>query len=200
MGLPVIIVDADPSWPDHFATHRDELEIAAGQHFDRIEHVGSTAVPGLAAKPIIDVMIGVADLELLDVSAELSSATCGPEGILPAGPRHHVDMVHAINARGYEYLGFHGIPERLYWRRYDVEPGIHIHMVSSDSPFWHRHVLFRDYLRAHPDEAAAYAQLKQQLAREHPNDRDAYTDAKTEFITTRERRAAAWRATTGDPR
>ena len=197
MGLPVIIADYDPAWPTHYRRTHDALSAATEGYVTRIEHIGSTSVSGLAAKPIIDVMLGVDDARLLDVSAEETSATCGPRGVEPAGLDPHVELVRAITSLGYIYLGFHGLTDRLYLRCYVEEPGVHIHMVERTSAFWRRHVLFRDYLRAHADEAHAYARIKRELATQYPNDRDGYTDAKTNFITTRERRAEAWHAREG---
>ena len=191
---PIVIADYDPVWPAAYAQLEAEIHDAIGTYCERIEHIGSTSVPGLAAKPIIDVLVGVGDDELIDVSAEPDVAVGAGDDIEPAGPARHVAMVQALRAIGFIYRSINGIPERLFFKRNDVHPGRHIHLVRTDSAFFERHVLFRDYLRAHPDEVAAYAALKQQLAAEHGSDRVTYTDAKTAFITACEAKAERWRS------
>ena len=108
-----------------------------------IEHVGSTAVPGLGAKPVIDVMVGLSRL----AQAE--------------------DRIAALEAAGYEYVRKYERqrPERRYFRKPRLGPrGVHLHCVVEGSHFWVRHLAFRDYLHAHPESAAAYYKLKRELA------------------------------------
>jgi GrpB-like predicted nucleotidyltransferase (UPF0157 family) len=134
-----------------------------------IEHIGSTAVPGLAAKPVIDMQVGVRDL----------SAT--------------PDIVEALTRLGYEYLPEleDDLPSRRYFRRRVARRRTHqIHLVErSDIEWWDRHLAFRDWLRAHPDDRDAYARLKRSLAAEHRDDRAAYTDAKSAFVRAIEAQA-----------
>lgn len=193
MEAPIVICTPDPAWPSAYARMRAAVRAAAGGHVERIEHIGSTAVPGLAAKPIIDVMVGVADDALIDVAAEPEVEVGGEADIEPAGPASHVDLVQALQRIGFVYRSINGIPGRLFFRRRDVVPGQHIHLVRTGSAFWVRHLLFRDYLRAHPDEVTAYAALKRRLAAVHGSDRMAYTEAKSDFITACEARAHRWR-------
>ena len=122
-----------------------------------IEHVGSTAVPGLAAKSIIDIIVGVRELA--------------------AGDR----CVHPLEGIEYEYLGEAGIPGRLYFRKGQPRT-YHLHMVEHRSEFWERHLLFRDLLRERPAVAREYEALKRELAVQYRTDRLAYTEAKTPFI------------------
>lgn len=136
-----------------------------------LHHIGSTAIPGILAKPVIDMLAVVPAVEALDV------------------------RTHRLAALGYEALGEYGIPGRRYFRK-DAPDGARTHQVhafSVGSPEIERHLNFRDYLRAFPAEAAAYAALKQRLAGECGGDMRAYGDGKTEFIRAVERRAAAWR-------
>ncbi len=166
---PVIIVDYDPCWPRLFEQEKDLiLRTLAGMEV-RVEHVGSTSVRGLAAKPIVDIMVEVASRE--------------------DGER----AVPLLTAQGYMYEGEAGIPGRFYFDK--GEPRTHhLHMYPRGNPEWERHILFRDYLRAHSDVVQAYAELKRALAEKYRNDRPAYTDAKTEFIAAiiaRAREAAA---------
>ena len=128
-----------------------------------VEHIGSTAVPGLAAKPIIDIMPG---LETFD------------DGFACVSP---------LEVLGYEYRGENGIPGRHYFDHFDKSgaqaSGIqHVHMLVVGSESWTRHVLFRDYLRTNSDEARRYARLKRSLAERYTQDREAYTEGKTAFI------------------
>ena len=155
----VIVVPYDPDWPRRFDLERAVLAtIFAGSEAD-IRHVGSTAVHGLGAKPVIDVMIGVSQL----VEAE--------------------NCIAALEAAGYEYVQKYEreLPERRYFRKPRLGPSAyHLHCVVKGGEFWVRHLAFRDYLRTHPDAAAAYYELKRALAvRVSKAD---YTEAKSPFI------------------
>jgi len=92
--------------------------------------------------------------------------------------------VQPLHAIGYEYLGEYEIPGRHYFRKPPGHPHSthHLHMVERESDFWKRHILFRDFLRVHPEEAQRYYELKRALASKFASDRDAYTEAKTLFI------------------
>jgi len=166
---PIVIVAYDPAWPLRFQQERDLILGTCGTDaFVRIEHIGSTAVPGLGAKPIVDIMPGLRSLA--------------------DAPR----LTPLLETIGYEYVPTleSDLPERRFFRK-DVagERAFHLHIVETTSGFWERHVLFRDYLRAHPEAAAAYERLKRRLAAEYGSDRVGYTDAKTEFIRSIEEAA-----------
>ena len=144
----------------------------------RIEHFGSTAIPHLAAKPIVDVLVEVASLE--ETKARI---------------------VPIMEAQGYEYLwrpthGEDGPPFYAWFIKRDSAGNRthHIHMVEADFEHWDR-LLFRDYLIAHPDVAKEYETLKLSLAQNHPNDRVAYTEGKTEFVVSVTERAKQYFAT-----
>jgi GrpB-like predicted nucleotidyltransferase (UPF0157 family) len=153
----VFVVDYDPTWPERYQEERARIAETLRHVGVAIEHVGSTAVPGLAAKPIIDIMVGVREL------------TDGERCIEP------------LEAVGYEYRGEAGIPDRLFFRKGDPRSH-HLHLVKQRSEFWERHVLFRDLLRERPDIAAQYAALKRELAVKYRTERLQYTEAKTPFI------------------
>ena len=177
-GKPIVIADYDPAWVRRFEEERAMIYRACGRDaFVRIEHAGSTAVPGLAAKPIVDMMPGVRSLDAF--------------------------MAHipALEAMGYEYvpeyekpipeLNDPGMPFRRYFRKdIDGERAFHMHTVEVGSDFWRDHLLFRNYLRVHPHEAQAYADLKRKLAETYNatmladavNVNVGYTDYKTEFV------------------
>ena len=153
------IVPYDASWPERFEEERKALAHVIGDYVTgTIEHVGSTAVPGLAAKPVIDIMVGV---ESLDAS------------------RPALSMLEAL-----EYCYFPYRPDAEHWfckpsPRFRTH---HLHLVPFRSRAWIECLAFRDYLRTHPDAAADYAILKRQLAERYRFDREAYTDAKEPFI------------------
>jgi GrpB-like predicted nucleotidyltransferase (UPF0157 family) len=165
MRVPVIIVDYDPRWPRLFDEEKTNILRVIGPMVAAIEHIGSTAVPGLAAKPIIDIMVGV---------QHLSDATW---------------CIQPLRTLGYEYVPDDEkfIPDRRYFRKGNArgtEQGSthHLHMAEAGGEFWNRHLLFRDYLRDHPEEARRYADLKKTLAARCGSDRKSYTDAKTDYI------------------
>ena len=167
-GEPVEVVQYDPQWQVSYEKERDLLFSAIGELNLDIQHIGSTAVPGLGAKPVIDIMVGVRTLD---------------------EPKQANTRIEAI---GYQFLGENNIPGRLFFRK--GTPSTHqIHMTVIDSEFWNRHILFRDYLRAHPSEAKVYEELKYELAAKLRNDRLAYNDAKTEYIQNALVMAQAWR-------
>ena len=161
MGYPVVIVEYQPQWPALYEEEKTRILNVIGHKVISIEHIGSTAVPGLGAKPIIDIMIGVNQL----ADAE--------------------ECIEPLITIGYEYRPPEkaGIPERRYFTKgHPQARTFHIHMVELTSDFWERHLLFRDFLRAHPDVADQYYRLKKKLATEYGNNREGYTDAKTSFI------------------
>ena len=166
----VIISDYDPMWPGCYAEERNCIMGILGNKIAGIEHIGSTAVPGLVAKPILDLMIGLVRLE------------DGPPCVDP------------LVALEYESKGEFGIPGRLYFRRW--KPRSHqIHMVVKGGVFWVDHLLFRDYLRSHPDRAAAYGEVKRSMAAKFSVNRQDYQEAKGPFIETLMAEARAWWAT-----
>jgi GrpB-like predicted nucleotidyltransferase (UPF0157 family) len=151
-----------------FAEESAGIRAALGDRLVALEHVGSTVVPGLAAKPIIDLLAGVRTLA--------DAAGC----------------IAPLREIGYEYVPEHEaeLPERRYFHRGSAGARTHhLHMVEVASDFWERHLLFRDYLRSHPETAREYAKLKKRLADEFGRDKEGYTEAKTPFITAIEKKA-----------
>lgn len=167
---PVEIVEHDPGWAERFTAAADEVSEALAPWVVDIEHIGSTAVPGLPAKPVIDIMVGV---------RTLAAST---------------DIVAAMQKLDYEYVPAYEVifPARRYFRRWEDGHRSHqIHLVErGDAEWWDRHLGFRDWLRAHDQDRDAYAVLKRSLAEAFRDDRDGYTDAKTAFIREIEGRAA----------
>ena len=153
----MLVVEYDPQWPRRYEEERSRIAAALGGLMTGIEHVGSTAVPGLGGKPVIDIMIGVARFE--------------------DGER----CVAPLEGLGYEYRGEAGIPGRLFFRKGQPRTH-HVHLVEQGGDFWEDVLLFRDFLRAHRETAAEYYNLKKELAAKFRTDREVYADAKTPFI------------------
>lgn len=169
MSEPVVIVEYNPDWPDMFEAEKTRLHGAIGVWAAAIEHIGSTAVPGLAAKPIIDIMVGL---------NQLADAAFCIERMERLGYTYHPEKEDEL-------------PERRYFKR--GPNTYHVHMVELGSAFWERHLLFRDYLRGHRNDALAYEMLKRELAQMHPHDRERYTLGKTRLIQEIEAKARAWK-------
>ncbi len=158
MTTPIIIEDYDPQWPQRFDAVRSRIASVLGTFAAAIEHVGSTAVPGLAAKPIIDVDV------LLRSAKDL--------------PR----VIAKLKAVGYEHQGTLGVPGRDAFKTPAHDIDHHLYVCSTQGAEFFRHIAFRDYLRTHPKDAEDYSRLKRSLAGKFSVDRDAYTHAKTDFI------------------
>jgi GrpB-like predicted nucleotidyltransferase (UPF0157 family) len=144
-------------WKRLFEEEKIRLQAVVGKYVLDIQHVGSTSIPGMAAKPIIDIAIAVKNFE--------EASVC----IVP------------IEQLGYEYKGELGIPRRHYFAKGDPRT-YHIHMFEIGSQDWVDQLLFRDYLIRHPQSAQEYANLKIALARRFPQDREAYLEGKAPFI------------------
>ncbi len=159
LEAPVEIVPYDPSWPTRFREEADILRRGlAAWLAGPIEHIGSTAIPGLAAKPVIDIMAGV---QGLDVSR-------------PA--------IAAATELGYSYAPYQVELEHWFCKPSPSFRTHHLHLIPVGTPQWSGRIAFRDYLRAHADVASEYEALKRRLAKEHRLDREAYTQAKGPFI------------------
>ena len=161
MSLPrVIIVEYDPQWAILFEEEKRRVLEVIGHKVLAVEHIGSTAIPGLGAKPIIDILAGVrgtvdAD-QCIPMLRNIGYTSFSPD---PEDPDHYYCCGKGPHSMGY-----------------------HLHLVRFKSPEWERHLLFRDYLLAHPEIAQQYYELKKKLASKHRSDRGSYTKAKTPFI------------------
>lgn len=156
---PIIVVPYDLSWPDQFEQERNELLKTIQEWIvGGIEHVGSTAIPGLAAKPVIDIAAGVESLE----------------ASRPA--------IAILTDAGYCYSPYRPDVEHWFCKPSPAFRTHHLHLVPFRSTLWDDRLAFRDYLRAHPSVAREYEQLKYELAAQYRLDREAYTDAKAPFI------------------
>ena len=166
MPQHITVLNYDPEWPLKYERERKAIaEILDGNGI-AIYHIGSTSVPGLAAKPIIDMMAVVRSLEKVD------------------------DARGKFSELGYEYLGEFGIAGRRYFRKGGDERTHQIHIFQADD--WNnigRHLAFRDYMRTHEKERAEYAEIKTALAQRFPYDIDGYCDGKDAFVREMEKRA-----------
>ena len=155
----VRLVPYDPAWPSLFVAEAGRLQtfFAAAGLVVLLEHTGSTAIPGLAAKPVLDILAGY------------------PEGA-PV-----TDYIDALTSADYVHRGEQGIPGREFFRRGNPR-SYHLHLAAVDSPFWRDHLTFRNRLRADKSLREAYAALKHDLAARFPRDREAYIEGKEPFV------------------
>jgi len=159
MPRPVVIAPYDPEWPRVYEVERKLIHGAVGGIIRSIEHIGSTSVPGLWAKPIIDIIAGV------------------------EGPVDAEGCKELLQHIGYDDASSGDNPDWYYCLgKGPHSPGFHLHLVREGSPHHLKHVLFRDWLRTNPADAEAYRDLKIALSEKYRNDRVAYTDNKTEYI------------------
>ena len=144
-------------WHRFFDEEKRRILDAIAEHVSAIEHVGSTSICGIVAKPILDVMVGIPTFE--------DGEKC----------------VAALNKLGYEYKGENGVPMRHFFGKGSPRTH-HLHMVAADGDFWKHHLLFRDYLISNRQVAEEYNNLKLDLAALFPQDREAYTNGKESFV------------------
>jgi len=170
MTRHIEVVPHDPQWPELLEREVEELSAVFGREIVAAHHIGSTAIPGILAKPIIDVMLEVRDIDRID------------------------SFNREMRARGYVPKGTFGIAGRRFFiKGSEIHRSHHIHVFEEGHPEVARHLAFRDYLRTHPGEAQTYSRLKDDLARRFPHDIDGYTSGKDRFIKEIDRRAEAWK-------
>lgn len=167
----VDVVSHDPNWRKVFEVESRQITDTLGKNVVAIHHIGSTAILGIYAKPIIDLLVEVKDIVKLDQQNSL------------------------MESLGYSVMGEFGIPGRRYFRKNDQAGNRthHVHTFKVDSEQVERHLAFRDYMIAHPDDAQRYSKLKRKLARKYPTNIDRYMDGKDEFIKEMDKNAAQWR-------
>jgi len=163
----ITVVPYDPLWSWQFAGEQGPVRDALGEVVADIAHFGSTAVPGLAAKPIVDILVGVQALPLRE------------------------RQIVALARQGYEYLGEAGIPGRVAFRKRRPR-AFNLAVVAWDGPLWRDNLLLRDFLRAHPDDARRYAAHKQNVLAEGASTLLAYSDRKGAVVVDLLRKARRW--------
>jgi GrpB-like predicted nucleotidyltransferase (UPF0157 family) len=169
---PVHLAHYDPEWPRRFARWRDRIGATLGATALRNQHVGSTSVPGLAAKPIIDIQVSVADI---------------------ADEARYAGQLESLGLQ----LGSRDDVHRYFTRPPERPRELHLHLCQAGSDWEREHLLFRDYLRAHPAAADRYLAGKRAAAATWRDDRWAYTEAKTDVIVGILEDAGAWARATG---
>lgn len=170
----IMVVDCDPAWSTQFEVLRSTILSAVGDIAVALEHVGSTSVPGLAAKPIIDIDLVVAS------AADVSVA------------------VERLAVIGYEHQGNLGVEGREAFKSPPGPPRRNLYVCVQGGTALRNHVMLRDYLRSNSDSAAEYGRLKKQLAAIFPTDMDRYIDGKTDFILKILREMASLRPASPD--
>lgn len=166
----VEVVPYNPEWKTLFENEKQLLESIFLPAEVEVHHIGSTSVPGLSAKPIIDIMLAADSLEQVEKATP------------------------AIEGAGYEAKGENGIPGRRYFQKHD-ENGIrkvHLHSFEKGSHQLYRHIVFRDYLRSHPREASKYSEVKEKAARKYEFDIDSYIAEKSPIVKEIEQKAMQW--------
>jgi GrpB-like predicted nucleotidyltransferase (UPF0157 family) len=167
---PITLSDYDPAWPALYQAEASRVRAALGPVVEALEHFGSTAVPGMAGKPIVDLLVGVRGLEEV------------------------APLISAVEALGYENFGEIFFRGRLYLRRRGP-PHFNLAITVKDGPFWNTQLAVRDYLRSHPDEARAYAESKREAYAQGARMFSNYSQHKGPFLAGLVQRAEAWRAT-----
>lgn len=170
-----VVVEHDPKWIDKAELEAGEISAVLGELLVDIQHIGSTSIPHIYAKPIIDFLLVVTSIDRLD------------------------EEQAALIKLGYEAMGEYGIPGRRYFRKADAQ-GVrthHAHAFQVGHEGVHNHLVFRDYMIAHPEIAHAYGLLKKELAAKYPDDSQAYMDGKDPFIKEHLRLARRWDADRG---
>lgn len=160
---PIELCAYNPDWARLYAEERRRIEAALDGALLRVEHIGSTAIPGLSAKPIIDLMVGLRHLD--------DAAAC----------------FEPLARLGYGYIQRYEtvLPHRRFFVKQTGTVRTHnLHMVELDSDFWVEHLLFRDYLRQHPEAARMYENLKRDLAEQFSDSREQYSSAKSDFVAS----------------
>jgi GrpB-like predicted nucleotidyltransferase (UPF0157 family) len=170
MPRRIEVVPYDPAWPRLFEEEAVSLTAIFGQEIVAIHHIGSTAIPTIKAKPIVDMLVEVRDIEKIDA------------------------FNTTMRRLGYLARGEFGIAGRRYFVKGDeMYRTHHIHMYQTGHPDIARHLDFRDYLIAYPEDAQEYSRLKEDLAREYPTDVASYVAGKDGLIKELDRKAKAWR-------
>ena len=166
--MRIYMVPHNPDWRQEFENEAKKITDAVGANAVTLHHIGSTAIPNIYAKPVIDILLVVQNHTELDARQA------------------------AMEALGYEALGEGGIPARRYFRRDNAlgDRTHQAHAFEAGSPQIARHLAFRDYMINNPDAAQAYSALKRELAAQHPSDIEAYMDGKEAFIREIDRQAA----------
>jgi len=170
MARKIKVVPHDPNWSKLFKAEANKLAAVLGQEAIAIHHIGSTAMPNISAKPIVDILVEVHDIKKID------------------------EFNEGMMKLDYQPKGEFGIPGRRFFiKGGDATRTHHVHMFQTGDTEVERYLNFRDYMIAHPEEAQAYSRLKEKLAQRFPEDIEGYMAGKDGFIKETDRKAQAWR-------
>ncbi|MGX2959787.1 GrpB family protein [Peribacillus sp. JNUCC 23] len=159
MDKEITIENYNPNWSKEFEVEKGKLKKVMADKVISIEHIGSTSIDGLGAKPILDIAVGVNHLEMVD------------------------DFIEPLKQIGYEFVYHKEFLERRFFRKGKWRAGTHhLHFYTFQSEHWNNQIFFRNYLRSNPDTLKEYHQLKVDLAEKYRFDRASYTEAKSRFI------------------
>ena len=159
------VVSYNPNWKDMYKEESEKIKNVLSDIIIDIHHIGSTAIPGIKAKPVIDILVEVKNIEEVD------------------------KYNHKMKELGYEAMGEYGIPKRRFFRRGGVKRTHHIHIFQLGNEEIERHINFKEYLIAHPDKAREYSKLKEKLANKYTYDVENYTNGKSDFIKEIDKKA-----------
>jgi len=159
------IVSYNPNWKEIYKEESKKIKNVLSDIIVDIHHIGSTAIPGIKAKPVIDILVEVKDIEAVD--------------------RYNNKMEEL----GYEVMGEYGIPKRRFFRKGGNNRTHHIHIFQVGNEEIERHINFKEYLIAHPDKAREYSKLKEKLTNKYTYDVENYTNGKSDFIKEIDRKA-----------
>lgn len=162
------VLPYDEEWAALFEKEKELLQGIFSEELVAIHHIGSTSIRGMKAKPIIDIMPVVKDIERIHLYND------------------------SMRMAGYEPKGENGLPGRRYFQKGGDQRTHHVHMYQQGHPDIHRHLAFRDYVSSHPDAMAAYASLKEELAKKFRYDGQAYADGKSGLVRQIDEAALAW--------
>ena len=163
------IVSYDPNWAEKFSQEASKIKKIFHSIFTEIYHIGSTAIPGIKSKPIIDILVEVKDIEAVE---------------------HHNKEMEGL---GYEAMGEFGIKNRRFFQKGGNCRTHHVHIFQTGDREIERHLYFKEYLIVHPGEAEKYSVLKEKLINDYPFDAQGYSNAKSEFIIEIDQKAKKWK-------
>jgi GrpB-like predicted nucleotidyltransferase (UPF0157 family) len=161
----VEVVFYNSNWKEMYKKESEKIKSILDDIIIDIHHIGSTAIPGIKAKPVIDILVEVKDIEEVD------------------------QYNHKMEELGYEAMGEYGIPKRRFFRKGENNRTHHIHIFQAGNEEIKRHINFKEYLIAHPDKAREYSKLKEKLANKYTYDVENYSNCKSDFIKEIDRKA-----------
>ena len=162
------VVSYNPNWKKMYKEESEKIKNILNDIIVDIHHIGSTAIPGIKAKPVIDVLVEVKNIEAVD------------------------QYNHKVEELGYEVMGEYGIPKRRFFRKGGNKRTHHIHIFQAGNEEIERHINFKEYLITHPDKAREYSKLKEKLVNKYTYDVENYINGKSDFIKEIDRKAKLW--------